>query len=97
MNSFPMNSPDISPAEFEEFINLFAHELRNRLNMISLEASDLAEQLEDTGVDDSRLQNRVRDCSEFLRCLRDQLAPENPASRRPLAEIMDGLRPRRES
>jgi len=92
-----MNSPDITSAEFEEFINLFTHELRNRLNMVSLEASDLAEQLEDSEMDAGRLQKRVQDCSEFLRCLRDQLAPENPAHRRPLSEITAGLRARREN
>jgi signal transduction histidine kinase len=96
-----MSSPASSPpadaltrAEFDEFLQLFTHELRNRLNGIALEAADLAEQVEDAA-DASRLQGRVRECAELLRTVREMLTPEDPEAR-PLsvAEAMVKLRGR---
>jgi signal transduction histidine kinase len=90
----PFAGASVSREEFEEFLNIFTHEIRNRLNIVSLEASDLAEQLEGQ-VDIARLQGRVRDCSEFLKLIRDQLVPENPgADKVSLSEMIAKLRAR---
>jgi signal transduction histidine kinase len=84
----------LSRAEFDEFLQLFTHELRNRLNGIALEAADLAEQVGDTA-DASRLQERVRDCAELLKTVREMVTPEAPQVK-PLsvAEAMAKLRGR---
>ena len=78
-----MNSPaplaSLSRAEFDEFVQVFTHELRNRLNGIALEAADLAEQVGDFA-DDSRLQGRVRECAALLRTVREMVMPEDPAT-----------------
>jgi signal transduction histidine kinase len=67
-------SASLSREEFDEFLHVFTHEIRNRLNAVGLEATDLAEQLEGMA-DFTRLQARVRDCSAFLKTVRDLLAP----------------------
>ena len=77
-----MNSSSLSRADFEEFLHVFTHELRNRLNAIGLEAADLAEQAGE-GVDALRLQAQVRECAAFLKNARELLAPEDPAIERP--------------
>ena len=69
----PLPASMLSREEFEDFLNVFTHEIRNRLNGISLEAADLSERAGKMA-DDSGLQQRVRDCSTFLRAVRDQLA-----------------------
>ena len=85
-------APALSRAEFDEFLSVFTHEIRNRLNVVGLEASDLAEQLEGE-LDIGRLQGRIRDCSEFLRLVRDLLVPENAAQEKlPLGEVISRLR-----
>ena len=72
------NAPDdLTREEFEEFLRAFTHEVRNRLNSIALEAADLAEQA-GPGVDASRLQRQIQDCSAFLKAARDLLASDTP-------------------
>jgi signal transduction histidine kinase len=94
MNSFPSNDAALSREEFDEFVNVFTHEIRNRLNAIGLEAADLAEQ-EEGAADIGRLEGRVRDCSAFLKVVRDLLVPDDPeAERLPLAEIIARVRAR---
>lgn len=93
MNSSKSNDL-LSREEFDEFLNIFTHEIRNRLNMVGLEASDLAEQLEDS-IDISRLQRRVRDCSELLKIVRDLAVPDDPtAAKLPLGTIIEKIRAR---
>ena len=70
----PPASGPISREEFEQFLHAFTHEIRNRLNGIALEAADVAEQAGD-GIDASRLQRQVQQCSAFLKTTRDLLAP----------------------
>ena len=72
-------APSVSREEFDEFLNLFSHELRNRLNVLSLEAADLAEQWEGT-VDLSPLQARIRECSALLREVRVLRLPGEDSS-----------------
>jgi signal transduction histidine kinase len=73
----PSPPGDLTREEFEAFLRAFTHELRNRLNGIGLEAADLAEQA-GAGADASRLQRQVRECSAFLKEVREMLAPESP-------------------
>jgi signal transduction histidine kinase len=61
--------------EFEQFINALTHEIRNRLNSIALEAADLAEQA-GPPADATRLQQHVQDCSQYLKTIRETLAPD---------------------
>lgn len=91
-NDLPASA--VSREEFDEFLNIFTHEIRNRLNIVGLEASDLAEQLEGE-MDIGRLQGRVKDCSEFLKLVRDLVVPEDSiATRIPLADVIAKLRAR---
>jgi signal transduction histidine kinase len=62
--------------EFEAFIHALTHEIRNKLNSISLEATDLAEQA-GPPADASRLQQLVQDCSTYLKKVREVLAPDD--------------------
>ena len=62
-------------AEFEAFIVALTHDIRNRLNSISLEAADLAE-LAGPPADASRLQQYVQECSMYLKTVRETLAPD---------------------
>jgi len=62
--------------EFESFLTALTHEIRNRLNSIALEAADLAEQA-GPSADATRLQQRVQDCSAFLKKMRETLAPDD--------------------
>ncbi|MCE0498598.1 MAG: hypothetical protein LV481_11690 [Methylacidiphilales bacterium] len=72
------NAPDdLTREEFEEFLRVYTHEIRNRLNSIALEAADLAEQA-GSGADPSRLQSQIQDCSAFLKAVRDMLASDSP-------------------
>jgi signal transduction histidine kinase len=83
----------VSRAEFDQFLHLFTHELRNRLNVLSLEAADLAEQWEGT-VDLSRLQARIRECSAILKEVRVLTSPPENAHVETLSltEIIERLR-----
>jgi signal transduction histidine kinase len=82
----------ISREEFEEFLHVFTHEIRNRLNGIGLEASDIAEQAGDA-VDADRLQQRIRQCAVLLKNVRDLLSPEEPGvAELPLREVTALLR-----
>ncbi len=86
--------PPISREEFVEFLHLFTHEIRNRLNAIGLEAANLAEQPPGE-IDIGGLERQIRDCSTFLKTVRDTLAPGEPAAPpAPLAEITARLRSR---
>jgi len=89
----PPSNPDaVSREEFENFLNAFNHSLRNRLNNIALEAGDLAEQV-GPGVDVMRLQQQVRECSAFLKKVREALVPDDPqAERMALADLVKKLR-----
>jgi signal transduction histidine kinase len=62
--------------EFEQFINALTHDIRNRLNSIALEAADLAEQA-GPPADATRLQQYVQDCSQYLKTIRETLAPDD--------------------
>jgi signal transduction histidine kinase len=86
---------EISRAEFEQFLHVYTHEIRNRLNAIALEAADLAEQ--DGGqADASRLQRHVQECSAFLKKVRDTLAPDNPQTGKiALADFVKQLKERK--
>ncbi len=66
----PNEADRFSREELERFLQAFTHEIRNRLNTISLEAADMAEQA-GPQVDATRLQQRVQDCSVFLKKVRD--------------------------
>ena len=61
--------------EFESFILALTHDIRNRLNTIALEAADLAEQA-GPPADATRLQQHVQDCSQYLKNIRETLAPD---------------------
>jgi len=62
--------------EFEAFILALTHDIRNRLNSIALEAADLAEQA-GPPADATRLQQYVQDCSQYLKKVRETLAPDD--------------------
>jgi len=90
----PQPSPPdfIAREEFESFLHAFSHALRNRLNNIALEASDLAEQV-GPQADAMRLQQQVRECSAFLKRVREALASDDPqAEKMALADIIKKLR-----
>jgi signal transduction histidine kinase len=70
-------SDDLNREEFGKFLQALTHEIRNRLNSITLEATDLAEQA-GPGADASRLQGQIQECSAFLKEVRELLAPEAP-------------------
>jgi signal transduction histidine kinase len=72
----PSAPNDLTREEFETFLRAFTHEIRNRLNGITLEAADLAEQA-GPGVDASRLQRQVQECSAFLKTVREMLASDS--------------------
>jgi signal transduction histidine kinase len=78
MNASAHGSPTPAPVpreEFEQFVNALTHEIRNRLNSIALEAADLAEQA-GPPADATRLQQYVQDCSQYLKGIRETLAPD---------------------
>ncbi len=84
----------VSRAEFEEFLHVFTHEIRNRLNSISLEATDLAEQAGDAA-DAMRLQQSVRDCAALMKTARELLTPDDPEAKKlTVAEAIAKLRAR---
>ena len=97
-----MNSDDSSSQipreEFELFLHAFTHEIRNRLNGIALEATDLAEQAHLTAggqADASRLQRQVQECSALLKTVRDLLAPDDSrANKMALADLLKKLKER---
>jgi signal transduction histidine kinase len=62
--------------EFEQFINVMTHDIRNKLNSIALEAADLAE-VAGPPADATRLQQYVQDCSMYLKTIRETLAPDD--------------------
>jgi len=90
--SAPRDPEHLTRAELDEFLHLFTHEIRNRLNGISLESADLAEQVGDAA-DATRLQQSVRDCAAYLKSVRALLTPDD-ADAPPLsvAEILARLR-----
>ncbi len=90
------NGPAPLPREeVEDFLHVFTHELRNRLNSIALEATDLAEQA-GPQADSSRLQRQVRECSAFLKNVRDLLTPDDPQAKKiALPELVKKLRERK--
>jgi signal transduction histidine kinase len=78
--------------EFEHFILALTHEIRNRLNSIALEAADLAEQA-GPPADATRLQQHVQDCSQYLKNIRETLAPDDSHTETvALAEFVKKLR-----
>jgi signal transduction histidine kinase len=102
-----MNNPDFSQTpsgegpvpvpreEFEQFINVLTHEIRNRLSGIALEAADLAEQA-GPPADAMRLQQHVQDCSAFLKKVRETLAPDDSHAKKvDLAAFIKELREQR--
>jgi len=73
LNSMPPPSQPtdyLSREEFETFLQVLTHEIRNRLNGIALEATDLAE-LAGPQTDSHRLQQQVQECSAFLKAIRE--------------------------
>lgn len=93
MTASNSNKPDSVPREeFEDFLHAFTHELRNRLNAISLEAADLGEQAA-ARIDTLRIQQQALECSAFLKRVREALAPEDPqAEKAALSEVAKKLR-----
>jgi hypothetical protein len=88
----PSKNSELSRADFDEFINVFTHEIRNRLNAVSLEVADLSEQ---GGINAARLEQRVRDCAAYLKTVRELVTPDDPAAeKRSLTEIVAMLRAR---
>lgn len=84
----------ISREEFELFLQVLTHEIRNRLSGISLEAADLAEQA-GPQADGARIQQQVQDCSAFLKKVRDILGPEGAGMKQmSLAEFTRRLKER---
>ena len=83
------NAPDaLTREEFDEFLHVFTHDIRNQLNSIALEAADFAEQA-GTGADASRLQRQIQECSAFLKGVRDLLASDSPQKGKiPPAEML---------
>jgi signal transduction histidine kinase len=80
--------------EFEVFLHVLTHEIRNRLNSIALEAADLAEQA-GPPADATRLQQHVQDCSAFLKKVCETLAPDAPHIEKvALADFVQKLRER---
>src|SRR5476651_900796 len=71
----PTPPDDFSREEFEQFLQVYTHEIRNRPNSIALEAADLAEQA-GPPADATRLQQYVQDCSTYLKTIRETLAPD---------------------
>ncbi len=95
MSDRPENEVKVTREEFEEFLHLFTHEIRNRLNGIALEAADLAEQAGPDS-DASRLHQQIRDCSVFLKGVRDSLAPDDvEALKMALGDFIDKLKQRK--
>ena len=88
----PEQDPLVIPREeFEKFLVALTHDIRNKLNSIALEAADLSEQAD--GVDGTRLQQYVQDCSAFLKNVRQTLAPDDPrADKMNLPDFVQHLR-----
>ncbi len=72
----PDSSAVVPREEFEQFLHVLTHEIRNRLNGIALEAADLAEQAGPQS-DSTRLQQQIQDCSTFLKKIRETLASDD--------------------
>ena len=75
----PSGESAVPREEFERFLHVLTHEIRNRLNGIALEAADLAEQA-GTQADATRLQQQIQDCSVFLKKIRETLASDDPTA-----------------
>ena len=91
----PDDSNSIPRPEFDLFLQQLVHEVRNYLNMIALDATDLVEQ---TGrdVDGAKLQGHVRNCAAFLKEVRAVVSPEDAASPRPhLVESLQQIKSRK--
>jgi DNA-binding TFAR19-related protein (PDSD5 family) len=91
------DDPNLLPREeFEQFINVLTHEIRNRLSNIALEAADLAEQA-GPPADAMRLQQHVQECSAFLKKVRETLAPDDShAEKIALSAFVKELREQRQ-
>jgi signal transduction histidine kinase len=90
----PTPTPPVPRDEFEKFLHALVHEIRNRLNGIALEATDLAEQASPQA-DATRLQQQVQECSAFLKKIREVLAPDAPQTEKmALADFLKKLRDR---
>jgi len=87
------NQPAPVPREeFEQFLQVLTHEIRNRLSGIALEAADLAE-VGGGQVDAGRLQQQVQDCSAFLKKVRE-LAVSEGTEKTVLAEVIKRIKER---
>jgi len=80
-SDFPESPSAVEPSavpreEFEAFIHALTHDIRNRLNSIGLEATNLAEQA-GPPADATKLQQLVQDCSVYLKKIRETLAPDD--------------------
>jgi len=90
----PEQPATVPREEFERFLVVFTHEIRNKLNAIALEAADLAEQI-GPSADAARLQQQVQECSAFLKKVRQALAPDDPrAEKVALPEFVKKMRER---
>ncbi len=87
--------PVVPREEFELFLHVLTHEIRNRLNGIALEAADLAEQAGPQS-DSTRLQQQIQECSTFLKRMRETLAPDDTTVKKvSLADFTKQLRERK--
>jgi signal transduction histidine kinase len=94
MSANPDAMTAVPREEFEKFLHVLIHEIRNRLNSIALEAADLAEQ-PGPRADAARLQQQVQECSAFLKKVREALAPDAPqVEKMALADFVKKLRER---
>jgi len=98
MKEAPIPSPGdttaVTRAELELFLQALAHEIRNRLSGISLEAADLAEQ-SGPQIDASRLQQQIQDCAALLKKVRELVAVDDAgAVKISLADVTKKLKDR---
>jgi len=91
----PDDPGSISRPEFDQFLRDFVHEIRNHLNLIGLDAADLAEQA-GPGLDGAKLQGHVRNCSAYLKEVRAAVSPEDATQPRPpLVETLQQIKNRK--
>ncbi len=84
----------VSRVDFEAWLHDFIHEIRNHLNGISLEATNIGDEF---GASDEmrRLQMKVQICGAYLKLIRDGMAPETPTFHRTTSrEILDDVKAR---
>jgi signal transduction histidine kinase len=91
----PNGESAVPREEFERFLHVLTHEIRNQLNGIALEVADLAEQA-GPQADSSRLQQQIQECSVFLKKIRETLAPDDPTAEKvALGDFTKKLRERK--